>query len=29
VIIESGERTTLEYLLNPITSGLHRAFREQ
>jgi hypothetical protein len=29
VIIESGERTALECLLNPITSGLHRAFREQ
>jgi HlyD family type I secretion membrane fusion protein len=29
VIIESGERTALEYLLSPITSGLHRAFREQ
>lgn len=29
VITESGERTALEYLLNPITSGVHRAIREQ
>jgi hypothetical protein len=29
VITESGARTALEELLNPITSGLHRTFREQ
>jgi HlyD family secretion protein/epimerase transport system membrane fusion protein len=29
VVIETGERTALDYLLTPITSSLRKAFREQ
>ncbi len=29
VMIETGKRTALEYLISPITNSIHRAFREQ
>jgi hypothetical protein len=28
-VIETGERTALDYLLTPITTSLRKAFREQ
>ncbi len=29
VLIETGNRTAMDYLLSPITGGFHKAFREQ
>ena len=29
VLIETGQRTALEYMISPIANSVHRAFREE